>query len=134
MTITTEEMTRFLLSLDRAVETVFAAIESARAGETYVPRVAAARIVDVASTLIDGRDIRVDITGVRPGEKTHEIMVSEEECHRTVARGDYYVMLPELRGQEAFTPALTSEYSSSEVNLEGAALRDALAPFMAGRP
>ena len=134
VTITTEEMTRFLLSLDRAVETVFAAIESARAGETYVPRVAAARIVDVASTLIDGRGIDVKITGVRPGEKMHEIMVSEEECHRTIARGDYYVilpMLPELRDSEPFTPALTSEYSSSSVNLEGDALRDALAPFMA---
>jgi FlaA1/EpsC-like NDP-sugar epimerase len=138
VTITTEEMTRFLLSLDRAVETVFAAIDSARAGETYVPRVDAARIVDVASTLIDGRDIKVAVTGVRPGEKTHEIMVSEEECHRTISRGEYYVilpMLPELRDQAPFTPALTSEYSSSAINLEGAALRDALAPFMAaGRP
>ncbi len=133
VTITTEEMTRFLLSLDRAVETVFAAIEGARAGETYVPRVAAARIVDVASTLIDGRDIRVSVTGVRPGEKTHEIMVSEEECHRTISRGEYYVilpMLPELRDREPFTPALTREYSSSEVNLEGAELRATLAPFM----
>jgi FlaA1/EpsC-like NDP-sugar epimerase len=134
VTITTEDMTRFLLSLDRAVETVFAAVEGARPGETYVPRVAAARIVDVASTLIDGREIRIDVTGVRPGEKTHEIMVSEEECHRTISRGDYYVilpMLPELRDKQPFTPSLTTEYSSSEVNLEGAALRDALAPFMA---
>ncbi len=136
VTITTEEMTRFLLSLDRAVETVFAAIEGARPGETYVPRVSAARIVDVAATLIDGRSIDIVITGVRPGEKTHEIMVSEEECHRTVSRGEYYVilpMLPELRGPEPFTPALTSEYSSSSVNLEGPELRSALAPFMAGR-
>jgi FlaA1/EpsC-like NDP-sugar epimerase len=134
VTITTDDMTRFLLSLDRAVETVFAAVEGARPGETYVPRVAAARIVDVASTLIDGREIRIDVTGVRPGEKTHEIMVSEEECHRTISRGDYYVilpMLPELRGKDPFTPALTTEYSSSAVNLEGAALRDMLAPFMA---
>jgi UDP-glucose 4-epimerase len=136
VTITTEEMTRFLLSLDRAVETVFAAIENAKPGETYVPRVAAARIVDVASTLIDGRDIRVHITGVRPGEKTHEIMVSEEECHRTISRGEYYVilpMLPELRDAQSFAPALTSEYSSSAINLEGDALRDALAPFMAAK-
>lgn len=137
VTITTEEMTRFLLSLDRAVETVFAAIDGARAGETYVPRVAAARIVDVASTLIDGRNIPIKITGVRPGEKTHEIMVSEEECHRTVSRGQYYVilpMLPELRDSDPITPALTGEYSSSEVNLEGTELRNLLSPFMtAGR-
>jgi FlaA1/EpsC-like NDP-sugar epimerase len=136
VTITTEEMTRFLLSLDRAVETVFAAIDGARAGETYVPRVPAARIVDVASMLIDGREIAIQLTGVRPGEKTHEIMVSEEECHRTISRGEYYVilpMLPELRDGEPLIPALMSEYSSSEVNLEGATLRELLAPFM-GRP
>ncbi|MDP9360548.1 MAG: polysaccharide biosynthesis protein [Acidobacteriota bacterium] len=137
VTITTEEMTRFLLPLDRAVDTVFSAIETGRAGETYVPRVPAARIVDVASTLIDGRDIRIVVTGVRPGEKTHEIMVSEEECHRTIARGDYYVilpMLPELRDREPFTQALTREYSSSEVNLRGPDLRASLAPFMGGDP
>ena len=136
VTITTEEMTRFLLSLDRAVETVFAAIDGAKAGETYDPRVPAARIVDVASTLIDGREVPIQVTGVRPGEKTHEIMVSEEECHRTISRGEYYVilpMLPELRDAAPITPALTSEYSSSEVNLEGAALRELLAPFMGQR-
>ena len=133
VTVTTDEMTRFLLSLDRAVETVFAAIETAHAGEMYVPRVAAARIVDVASTLIGGRDIPVEMTGVRPGEKTHEIMVSEEECHRTISRGEYYVilpMLPELRDVDSFTPALAREYSSSEVNIAGAELRALLAPFM----
>jgi UDP-glucose 4-epimerase len=136
VTITTEEMTRFLLSLDRAVETVFAAIEGARAGETYVPRVPAARILDVAATLIDGREIAIQLTGVRPGEKTHEIMVSEEECHRTISRGQYYVilpMLPELRDDAPITPALMSEYSSSAVNLEGAELRNLLAPFMGQR-
>jgi FlaA1/EpsC-like NDP-sugar epimerase len=126
VTVTTEEMTRFLLSLDRAVDTVFAAIATGRRGETYVPRVPAARMVDVAEAMIGGRAVRIAITGVRPGEKTHEIMVSEEECHRTITRGEYYVILPilpELRGGEAFTPALAEEYSSSEVTLRGEALR-----------
>ena len=133
VTITTDEMTRFLLSLDRAVETVFDAIDSALPGEILVPRVSAVRIRDVATTLIDGRDVRIEVTGARPGEKTHEIMVSEEECHRTVSRGEYYVilpMLPELRDGQLFTPALTSEYSSSEANVEGEALRTLLASFM----
>jgi UDP-glucose 4-epimerase len=133
VTITTDEMTRFLLSLDRAVETVFDAIDSALPGEILVPRVSAVRIRDVATTLIDGRDVRIEVTGARPGEKTHEIMVSEEECHRTVSRGEYYVilpMLPELRDGQPFTPALTSEYSSSEANVEGEALRTLLASFM----
>ena len=135
VTITLREMTRFLLSLDRAVDTVFAAIEHALPGETYVPRAPAARVVDVAEALINGRNIPVVYTGIRPGEKIHEIMVSEEECHRTVERGGYYVicpMLPELRQQSIDRPARTEEYSSSEITLDRRALETMLAPYLAG--
>ena len=134
VTITLREMTRFLLSLDCAVDTVFAAIEHALPGETYVPRVPAARVVDVADALINGRDIRVVYTGIRPGEKVHEIMVSEEECHRTVERGGYYVicpMLPELQQKRIDRPARTDEYSSSEITLDRSALEALLAPYLA---
>lgn len=132
VTITLKEMTRFLLSLDRAVDTVFAAIEHALPGETYVPRVPAARVVDVAEALINGRSIRVVYTGIRPGEKIHEIMVSEEECHRTIERDGYYVirpMLPELQRPPLGPAALTGEYSSSEVTLDRPALEAMLAPY-----
>ena len=136
VTITTRDMTRFLLSLDQAVDTVFAAIRSAQAGETYIPRVPAARIVDLAEVMIDGRDVEIAVTGIRPGEKIHEIMVSEEERYRTIERGDYYViapMLPELR-PAIDKPALTSEYSSEQVTLDHDGLRDLLAPYVGGRP
>ena len=132
VTITMREMTRFLLSLDRAVDTVFAAIAEAQPGETYVPRVPAARVVDIAETLIDGRDIPLLDVGIRPGEKVHEIMVSEEECHRTIERGGYYVicpMLPELRRAPIDQPARTSEYSSAEITLGRTELAEMLAPF-----
>lgn len=132
VTITMKEMTRFLLSLDRAVDTVFAAIEHALPGETYVPKVPAARVVDVAEAIINGRGIPVVYTGIRPGEKIHEIMVSEEECHRTVDRGGYYVirpMLPELQAEPLGAPALRGEYSSSEITLDAAALETMLAPY-----
>jgi FlaA1/EpsC-like NDP-sugar epimerase len=135
VTITLPEMTRFLLSLDRAGDTVFAAIAHALPGETYVPRVPAARVVDVAEALINGRNIPVVYTGIRPGEKIHEIMVSEEECHRTIERGGYYVicpMLPELRQQPLDRPARTEEYSSSEITLDRRALETMLAPYLAG--
>ncbi|HET8772650.1 MAG TPA: polysaccharide biosynthesis protein [Thermoanaerobaculia bacterium] len=135
VTITTTDMTRFLLSLDQAVDTVLAAVLEARAGETYIPRVPAARITDLAEVLIDGRDIRVEVTGIRPGEKIHEIMVSEEECYRTIERGQYYVicpMLPELRPQ-IDRPALTSEYSSESITLDHDGLRALLAPHLVDR-
>ena len=133
VTVTLREMTRFLLSLDQAVDTVFAALREALPGETYIPRVAAARMVDLAEVLIDGRNIPIVYTGIRPGEKIHEIMVSEDECYRTAERGDYYVissMLPELRSVSANAPALTSEYSSSNVTLDADGLRHLLQPFL----
>ncbi len=135
VTVTLEEMTRFLLSLDRAVDTVFAAVCTGQPGETYVPKVPAARIVDLAEVLIDGRDIPIAFTGIRPGEKVHEIMISEEECYRTVERGDYYVVcpiLPELRSEPIDQPALAGEYSSANVTLDYDGLRELLAPYLEG--
>jgi FlaA1/EpsC-like NDP-sugar epimerase len=129
LTVTLPEMTRFLLSLDRAVDTVFAAITLGKPGETFVPKVPAANIVDLAKAVIGDKDLPIKFTGIRPGEKVHEIMVSEEECFRTVEKGDYYVILPvlpELRDEGEFTPALTSEYSSKDNNITIDQLRDLL--------
>lgn len=120
LTITLPEMTRFLLSLDRAVDTVFAAISHGKPGETFVPKVPAANIVDLAKAVMGDRELPIHFTGIRPGEKVHEIMVSEEECFRTVERLDYYVILPvlpELRDESEFTAALKSEYSSKDKNI-----------------
>ena len=117
VTITTTAMTRFLLSLEHAVDTVFAAIETATAGETYVPNVRAARVTDIATVLIGTLPIEQTVTGIRPGEKTHEIMVSEDEVPRTVARGRWFgilPMLPELSAGAAYAPALSKEFSSAD--------------------
>ena len=130
ITITLPEMTRFLLSLDRAVDTVFAAVAGAGRGDTFIPKVASAKIADVASILMGKKKLPVIYTGIRPGEKVHEIMVSEEECFRTVERGAYYVILPvlpELRGDAQVEPALTTEYSSKDANLTGDKLHELLA-------
>jgi UDP-glucose 4-epimerase len=130
VTITLPEMTRFLLSLDQAVDTIFEAVRQGLPGETYIPRVEAARVVDLARVLIDGRDIPIVETGIRPGEKIHEIMVSEEECYRTIQRGGYYVispMLPELQSIPPEEPALRGEYSSAAVTLDADGLRRLLA-------
>jgi len=129
ITITLPEMTRFLLSLDRAVDTVFEAVKSSGRGETFVPKVASAKITDVAAVLMGDKDLPIEYTGIRPGEKVHEIMVSEEECFRTVERGDYYVILPvlpELRGEASDEQALENEYSSKDNNLSVEGLRELL--------
>jgi UDP-glucose 4-epimerase len=118
VTITHPKMTRFLLSLDQAVDTVFAALRDAKAGETFIPRAPSASVVNIVKALVGGRRIPVKVTGIRPGEKLHEVLVSEEEIHHCVKRGSYYAirpMLPELRGgKERATNALSREYSSGD--------------------
>ena len=117
VTITTPEMTRFLLSLDNAVDTIFAAVREGLPGETYVPRVPSALVINLAKALIDGRAIEMRNAGIRPGEKVHEILISEEEAHRSVARDAHYVilpMLPELRNDHSGSPCLSREFSSAD--------------------
>lgn len=117
VTITTNDMTRFLLSLDDAVDVIFNAVETANKGETYIPIVPAANVVDVAKALIGKRNIEIKIIGIRPGEKVHEILISDEESYRTVRRGKYYSIksiLPELLTNIDEPIALTKEYSSSD--------------------
>jgi FlaA1/EpsC-like NDP-sugar epimerase len=117
VTITLPEMTRFLLSLDQAVDTVFAALENAKMGETYIPQAPSATVENIAKALIGDRPIEIVVQGVRPGEKLHEILVSEEEAHHCVKRGEYYAiksMLPELSNNTQESNAFAKEYSSGD--------------------
>lgn len=122
VTVTVPEMTRFLLSLNQAVDTVFAALSGAKRGETYIPNAPATNILNIAKALIGNRPIKIKVTGIRPGEKMHEILVSEEEAYHCVDRGDYYAilpMLPELIGEsDQKTGSLQKEFSSADTVLD----------------
>jgi len=123
VTITVPDMTRFLVSLDQAVDTVFAALRDAKPGETFVPRVPAATVMNIAKALIGDRSIATKITGIRPGEKVDEILVSEEECHRTIEVGAFYSILPILpelnQREDARTGrVLKKEFSSGDTVLD----------------
>jgi UDP-glucose 4-epimerase len=117
ITITTENMTRFLLPLDKGVDTIFAVLKSGLPGEIYIPIVPAAKIINVAKILIENskKNIEIKITGIRPGEKIDEILISEEEIIRTYKNENFYVlhpMLPEIQSKTFPIPILTKEYSS----------------------
>jgi FlaA1/EpsC-like NDP-sugar epimerase len=117
VTITTPQMTRFLLSLDDAVDTIFAAVQGGVPGETYIPQVPSSRITDIANAMIGDRNIEIKVVGIRPGEKVHEVLVSEEEADRTIDRDGYYVihpMLPELCCSQKKPTRLWKEYSSAD--------------------
>jgi FlaA1/EpsC-like NDP-sugar epimerase len=118
LTVTHKNMTRFLLSLHDAVDTIFAALQHADPGETFIPRAPSATIYHVAKALIGDRKLAINEIGVRPGEKMHEVLISEEEWHHTKSKGNYYAissMLPELRSSDVSSDlALNAEYSSAD--------------------
>lgn len=123
VTITLKEMTRFLLSLDQAVDLVFQAMKHGRPGETYIPRIPSAFISDIATLMIGDRKIKIEQVGIRPGEKIHEIMVSEEEGFRTYEKEDIYIIkpiVPELAKHSASddAPVLHKEFNSKDHTLD----------------
>lgn len=130
VTITMQDMTRFLLSLNEAVDTIFAAIKDARGGETYVPNAPGATVMNIAKALIGKRNIEIKIIGIRPGEKIAEILISEEEARHCIKRGNYYVirpMLPELHDESDNQPnALNKELSSADNVLDFTATAELL--------
>jgi FlaA1/EpsC-like NDP-sugar epimerase len=117
LTITTPDMTRFLLSLDQAVDVIFGALKDAGCGETFIPKVPSANMTDIGRALIGDSPVEIVFTGVRPGEKIHEILISEEEANRTIDRGKYYAILPILpevcRSEQEVAP-LGREFSSAD--------------------
>ncbi|NVK31037.1 MAG: UDP-N-acetylglucosamine 4,6-dehydratase (inverting) [Gammaproteobacteria bacterium] len=94
LTITDTRMTRFMISLDQAVELVWHAFEDMVGGEIYVKKIPSMRITSLASAIAP--DAEQKIIGMRPGEKLHEQMVSEEDSHYTYEYPDYYKILPPI--------------------------------------
>jgi FlaA1/EpsC-like NDP-sugar epimerase len=117
VTITVPEMTRFLLSLEDACTLIFDAIDQASRGETWVPHMPSSLVTNIAKALIGDKSIPIVFTGIRPGEKIHEILISEEEVSRVHERGQHYSIssvLPELISIPKKGPVRSTEYSSLE--------------------
>ena len=94
LTVTDQRMTRFWITLPRAVDFVIQSFEKMVGGELYVPRIPSTRIMDLAEAIAPGAPI-VE-TGIRPGEKLHEEMISREDSRRTIRQDDRYIVLPTL--------------------------------------
>ena len=92
--ITDPRMTRFNISLNEGVDMVLHALEHAWGGEIFVPKIPSYKIVDVAEAI--GPECKHDIIGVRPGEKIHEVMITESDSFSTYDLGKYYVILPQV--------------------------------------
>jgi UDP-N-acetylglucosamine 4,6-dehydratase len=92
--ITDRRMTRFWITLPQAVDFVIDSFATMNGGELYVPRIPSMRVVDLAEAIAPGA--RTVETGIRPGEKLHEEMISSEDARRTVRQSDRYVVQPTL--------------------------------------
>jgi FlaA1/EpsC-like NDP-sugar epimerase len=98
VTITHPEMTRYLITLPEAINLVFKAAREAHGGEIFVPNVPSARVLELAEVMVEclagDSQIKIDYVGVRPGEKIHEVLISEEESWRSLANGECFMVLP----------------------------------------
>ena len=92
--ITDQAMTRFWITLNQAARFVLECIERMSGGEIFVPKLPSMRIVDLASVVAP--NCRQEIIGVRPGEKIHEVLLTEDEARRTLEFDDFYVVLSAL--------------------------------------
>lgn len=136
VTVTHRDMTRFFLTLDRAVDTVMAALVQGRPGDTWIPRVPSARIWDLAVQMVSALNpgLSVKLTEIRPGEKLHEELISVEESSRTLTENDdYFVIqsvLPEVRPPGPVPPHSCygrKAYSSADDVMNGTQVRELLA-------
>jgi UDP-N-acetylglucosamine 4,6-dehydratase len=92
LTVTDERMTRFWITLEQGVDFVMRCTEQMRGGEVFVPRIPSMRVVDLARAIAP--ECRIEMTGIRPGEKLHELLISEDEARNTLEYDDMYLLQP----------------------------------------
>lgn len=102
--ITDERMTRFWITLDQAVRFVIASFDRMHGGEIYVPRIPSTRILDLATAIAP--EAKIDIVGIRPGEKLHEEMISADDARRTIMAEDYFAIMPVLAAWQGASRAV----------------------------
>jgi UDP-N-acetylglucosamine 4,6-dehydratase len=93
LTVTDQRMTRFWLTLEQGVRFVLRAIEQMHGGEVFVPRIPSMNIMDLAKAIAP--ECKIELTGIRPGEKLHEVLLSRDEARHAILTDDKYVIFPE---------------------------------------
>ncbi|MCR8660513.1 UDP-N-acetylglucosamine 4,6-dehydratase (inverting) [Paenibacillus endoradicis] len=92
--VTDERMTRFWITLEQGVQFVIDNLNRMRGGELFVPKIASMKIIDLAKAI--GPECKIEIVGIRPGEKLHETMITIDDSRHTIEYNDYYVIAPEF--------------------------------------
>lgn len=92
--LTDEAMTRFWITLDHATDFVEKVFSLALGGEIFIPKAPSMRVKNLAEALFP--DLPIKIIGIRPGEKVHELLISQEEAKHTFEEEDHYTIIPEI--------------------------------------
>lgn len=90
--ITDERMTRFFITLDQAADLVIKCFEIMKGGELFVPKIPSVKITELAKVMAP--KCRIKFVGIRPGEKLHEVMISEDDARNTLEFKDFYIVKP----------------------------------------
>lgn len=93
--VTDERMTRFMISLEQGVDLVWLALADCGGGEIYVKKIPSMRVVDIARAIAP--EAKITFTGIRPGEKLHEQMISVEDARSTIEYPTHYIILPQIQ-------------------------------------
>jgi UDP-N-acetylglucosamine 4,6-dehydratase len=94
LTVTDKRMTRFWITLEQGVQLVIHALETMHGGEVFVPKIPSMRIMDLARLI--GPDCNIQDIGIRPGEKIHEALITEDEARHTLEYPERFVIEPEF--------------------------------------
>lgn len=108
VSVTDLEMTRFWLKIEESFKLVSFALENMEGGETFIPKVPSMKITDMFSALAP--NARQEVTGIRPGEKLHEVLLTEQEADRAVELEKYFVILPD------FLPSKLKKFEKYSIN------------------
>lgn len=124
LTITDIEMTRFMLTLTEAIDLVLFALNNAEGGEVFVKKSPSIRVIDVARIMSEdaGKEFIYKVIGKYPGEKLHEILITEEELMRTKDMGEYFKVLP-FWSNQSFDELKEEYISSNEIITDDVKIR-----------
>lgn len=98
--ITNLEMTRFWIALEQSFQLVLFALENMEGGEGFIPKIPSMKLVDLFDALAPGAE--KEVIGIRPGEKLHEVLLTEQESRHALSLEKHYVVLPEFLDKEKY--------------------------------
>lgn len=110
--ITDERMTRFMITLEQGVELVWHAFADMEGGEIYVKKIPSMKVVDLARVVAP--EAKLEIVGIRPGEKMHEQMIGEEDSFHTYEYEGYYKILPAINNWSSCSDRIKNGHKVSE--------------------